>query len=76
MPTRDYFPFTLSVIGTLSMRLRDFTMSFVVSARFPFNPSQPRRTHEAAGLCLRFGGLANWPVEALAKTGDMRGRAR
>src|SRR5215471_17177738 len=30
----DYFPFTLSVIGTLSMRLRDLTMSFVVSAYF------------------------------------------
>src|SRR6516165_7176213 len=30
----DYFPFTLSVIGTLSIRLRDLTMSFVVSAYF------------------------------------------
>lgn len=29
-----HFPFTLSVIGTLSIRLRDLTMSFVVSAYF------------------------------------------
>jgi hypothetical protein len=29
-----YFPFTLSVIGMLSIRLRDLTMSFVVSAYF------------------------------------------
>jgi hypothetical protein len=34
LPSRAYFPFTLSVIGTLSIRLRDLTMSLVVSAYF------------------------------------------
>ena len=29
-----YLPFTLSVMGTLSMRLRDLTISFVVAAYF------------------------------------------
>jgi hypothetical protein len=29
-----HFPFTLSVMGTLSIRFRDLTMSFVVSAYF------------------------------------------